>query len=173
MRGGGCVGAESRVREPQSIPTSGHGLNGTELGSPPHREAICYGCAVNGSRAPHVLAGLGLAVLLAEVAYLLGLVATLLPLPPANEGHLRLPVPVLLFFVAAESLIAIVGTNGVFRGRAVWVWSAAVLLALAVLPLLPNAGWMPMWLLLLVLLPPVFFFLSAIAAARTQRSSSA
>ena len=133
-----------------------------------HRESICYCFNVDRSHTSRILACLGLSVLLAEVAYTLVVLAR--PLPAASDGDYRLPV---LFFVGAESLIAIAGTYGVFRGRAVWVWFAAVLLALTVLPLMPSARWMPWWLLPLVLPPPIFFFLSAIAATLTQRSSRA
>ncbi|MHB9150637.1 MAG: hypothetical protein ACYC33_11305 [Thermoleophilia bacterium] len=124
---------------------------------------------------PHVernLAGLATIIVLAELVWVL--VAMARPLPRGSDGDLRLPV---FLYLAAQSIVAVVGLVGAVRLRYIWATFAAVLLFLSVAPVLApvlagggiRASW---WLLLLLGSPPVLFALAAFTGWRRKASDS-
>ena len=61
---------------------------------------------------PAALACVGTAVLVGELAWLLGV--SIRPLPPATDGEYR---PLVFLYLVVQLAIAVVGTVGAFRGR--------------------------------------------------------
>lgn len=121
---------------------------------------------MNNLNPSRILAGLGLATLVVQLAY--SLVALIRPLPPGSDGDYRLPV---LLFISMQVVVAAVGTYGAFRGRGVWLAFAGVLLVLTVSPIVLNA-WLALgWLLLMVAVPPTLFVAGAFSAAMIGGSS--
>lgn len=125
---------------------------------------------------PHVernLAGPATIIVLAELVWVL--IAMTRPLPRGSDGDLRLPA---FFYLATQSIVAVVGLVGAVRLRYIWTTFAAVLLVLSVAPVLApvlagggiRAFWGP---LLLLGPPPALFALAAFAGWRRKAAGSA